>query len=187
MFYDKNNNITYSPITADLKFIGDLNPKFFGGFGNTFTYKGLSLDVLFQYQYGNEAIIPTGQILEASGAAADNQTVNQLDRWTLPGQITSVPRAYQDWVEPGGYDPTNLSSRYVQTASYIRLKNATLAYLLPQKLSQRLHIPRLSFFVTGINLVTFSNFRGDDPENVGTSLNQYPNPRTVTGGITLNL
>lgn len=187
MFYDKNNNITYSPVNADLKFVGNLNPKYYGGFGNTFTYKGLSLDVLFQYQYGNEATLPTGQVLEASGAAEDNQTTNQLNRWTTPGQITSVPRAYQDWVEPGGYDPTNLSTRYVQTASYIRLKNATLAYLLPQKLSQRLHIPRLSFFLTGINLVTWTNYRGDDPENVGTSLNQFPNPRTITGGVTLNL
>lgn len=187
MFYDKNNNITYSPTTADLKIVGDLNAKIFGGFGNTFTYKGLSLDVLFQYQYGNEATLPTGQVLEASGAAEDNQTTNQLNRWTTPGQITSVPRAFQDWVEPGGYDPTNLSTRYVQTASYIRLKTATLSYVLPQKLTQRLHIPKLSLFVSGLNLVTWTNFRGDDPENVGTSLNQYPNPRTFTGGITLNL
>lgn len=187
MFYDKDGNITYTPVTADLKFVGHLNPKFYGGLTNTFKYKGLTLDVLFQYQYGNEAVIQTGQILEASGAAQDNQTRNQLDRWTTPGQITSVPRPYEAWVEPGGEDPTNFSSRYVQTASYIRLKNATLAYQLPQKLTQRLRIPRLSFFVNAVNLVTWTNFRGDDPENLGNGLNQYPNPRTITGGVTLNL
>jgi TonB-linked SusC/RagA family outer membrane protein len=187
MFYDKNGNITYVPTTADLKFVGDLNPKFYGGFGNTFTYKGLTLDVLFQYQYGNEAVLQTGQVLEASGAAEDNQVSSQLQRWTTPGQITSVPRPYEQWVEPDGDDPTNFSSRYVQTASYIRLKNATLSYQLPQKLTQRLKIPRLSFFVNAVNLVTWTNFRGDDPENVGNSLNQFPNPRTITGGVTLNL
>ncbi|GGK61097.1 SusC/RagA family TonB-linked outer membrane protein [Rufibacter glacialis] len=186
MFYDKNGNITYSPTTADRKVIGDQNAALFGGFSNNFAYKGLSLDVLFQYQYGNESYLQAAQVLEYSGSGTDNQVRSQFQRWTTPGQVTSVPRPYSNGAEPGGYDPTNLSSRFVETASYIRLKNITLNYQLPTTLVQRAKFSGASVFVQAVNLATFTNYRGDDPENAGNNLNAYPNPRTITGGITLD-
>ncbi|MFB9865343.1 SusC/RagA family TonB-linked outer membrane protein [Rufibacter immobilis] len=186
MFYDKNGNITYSPKTDDRRVVGDQNPAYFGGLSNTFSYKGLSLDVLFQYQYGNESYLQAGQVLEYSGSSTDNQVRSQLQRWTTPGQITSVPRPYYDGAEPGGYDPTNLSSRFVETASYIRLKQITLNYKLPATLVQRARFGGASVFVQALNLATITNYRGDDPENTGNNLNAYPNPRTITGGITLD-
>jgi hypothetical protein len=110
-----------------------------------------------------------------------------LGRWTTPGQITSVPRAYDGYTEPGGYDPTNLSSRYVQKASYIRFKQVTLNYKLPTSLTSKIGVPGVSVFIQGLNLGTITNYRGEDPENVGNNLNVYPNPRTFSGGITVNL
>ena len=187
LYLDKNNNLTYNPVEGDQKNVGDTNPKFFGGFGNTFTYKGLSLDVLFQYQYGNSAQITAGQVLEAGGAGSDNQLVSQLNSWSTPGQITSNPRPYANF-EVNVYDPTNFTSRYIQTASYIRLKNVTLNYKLPSSLTKKIGIPSVSVFVQGVNLTTFTNYRGQDPENsTNNNLNSYPNPKSITGGITLDL
>jgi hypothetical protein len=186
LYLDKNQNLTYNPVTADNRNVGDSNPDFFGGFGNTFSYKGLSLDVLFQYQYGNESFIQAAQVLEASGASTDNQLVSQLGRWTTPGQITSIPRAY-DGFEPLAYDPTNLTSRYIQTASYIRLKQVSLAYKLPKAVNKKLGLQGVTVFVQGLNLGTITNYRGQDPENTGNNLQAYPNAKTFTGGLTIDL
>ncbi|AKQ44483.1 hypothetical protein TH63_00685 [Rufibacter radiotolerans] len=186
MWYDKNGNITYSPKTADLRVVGDQNPAFYGGFSNNFSFKGLTLDMLFQYQYGNESYLQAGQVLEWAGSGTDNQVRSQLQRWTTPGQVTSVPRPYEGGSEPGGYDHTNLSSRFVETASYVRLKQVSLNYKLPTSLTENVKVRGASVFVQALNLATFTNYRGDDPENAGNNLNAYPNPRTITGGITLD-
>jgi hypothetical protein len=186
MFYDKNNNITYNPSTADQRNIGSYVPDFFGGFSNSFSYKGLSLEVFFNYQYGNESYLQVAQVLEASGMFLDNQSTSQLSRWTKPGQITGVPRPYEGGAEPNSYDPTNLSSRYVQTASYIRLKQVTLSYQIPSTLLRRFKMANVNVFIQGLNLATFTNFRGDDPElATSNNLNQYPNGKQITGGLTV--
>ncbi|GHM99343.1 SusC/RagA family TonB-linked outer membrane protein [Cytophagales bacterium WSM2-2] len=186
MYYDINGNTTYSPKTTDQQIIGSQNPKFYGGFANSFSYKGFSLEVFFNYQYGNNAFLQAAQILEAEGSGLDNQNINQLSRWTTPGQITGVPRAYQGATEPGGFNPTNLSSRYIQTASYIRLKQVTLNYRVPSTIASRMKMSGLNLFVQAINLATFTNYRGDDPEQAtSNNLNAYPNPKSITGGITI--
>lgn len=186
MYYDAKGNITYNPVNADQRIVGNQNPKFFGGFSNTLSYKGLVLDFLFQYQYGNSSFLQTAQYLETSGSVPSNQNISQLDRWTTPGQITSVPRPYSNLTEPGGYNIQNFSSRFVEVASYIRLKQVSLTYSLPKVVLQRLKIPNISFFFQAYNLATITNYRGDDPENTGNNLNAYPNPRTLTGGIKVN-
>lgn len=188
MYYDANNNVTYLPVTADQQQIGDTNADFFGGLINNFSYKGLTLDVMFQYQYGNWAYLQMAQRLETSGMYAYNQVVSQVtDVWRTPGQITSEPRPYPNGVEPGGYNAINLSSRYVQKASYIRLKQITLAYKLPTSIGQKIGIPGISLFVQGLNLATITNYRGEEPENNNNNnLNGYPLPRQFAGGITLD-
>jgi TonB-linked SusC/RagA family outer membrane protein len=185
MFYDIKNNITYNPTNADRFFIGDQNPDFYGGFTNTLSYKGFSLDFLFQYEYGKSAFIQAGQYIEQAGGIANNQLVSQLDRWTTPGQITAVPRPYEGRVEPGSANTLNFSSRFVEKASYIRLKQANLSYRIPEKITQKVKIPSVTLSLQGLNLLTFTNYRGDDPENTGQNLNFYPNPRTISGGISV--
>lgn len=185
MYYDKSGNITYNPTNADRYFLGDQNPDFFGGLTNTVTYKGFTLDFLLQYQYGNSSYLQSSQYLEMSGGIANNQVTSQLQRWTTPGQITSVPRAYQTLIEPGGLSLQTFSSRFVEKASYIRLKTATLSYRLPENVTRKIGIPSISVMLQGLNLLTFTNYRGDDPENNGNNLNFYPNPRTISGGISV--
>ncbi|RYE26795.1 MAG: hypothetical protein EOP45_03200 [Sphingobacteriaceae bacterium] len=183
MYYDRNNNITYSPVAADRRIVGDSNPRVLGGFDNTLSYKGFSLDVLFQYSYGAKSYLQTAQYIETSGSVPSNQNVNQLERWTTPGQVTWVPRGYSNLTEPGGYNIQNLSSRFIENGAYIRLKQVTLDYALPKPLLARLKIPSLSVYFQGYNLATITHYRGDDPENSNNNLNFYPNPRTLTFGV----
>ena len=117
----------------------------------------------------------------------ENQLVSQLGRWTTPGQITSIPRAFDGYTEPGGFDPTNLSSRYVQKASYIRLKQITLSYRLPSKWVSKAGLQGVNVFVQGLNLATITNYRGEDPENTGNNLNNFAQPKTISGGISIDL
>lgn len=185
MYYDKNGNITYNPTNADRYYVGDQNPDFFGGLTNTLSYKGVTLDFLFQYQYGNSSYLQSAQYLEMAGGIANNQVVSQLQRWTTPGQITSVPRPFQGMIEPGGLSLQTLSSRFVEKASYIRLKTVTLSYRLPENVTRKIGIPNVSLMLQGLNLLTFTNYRGDDPENNGNNLNFYPNPRVISGGLSV--
>ncbi|QKJ28960.1 TonB-dependent receptor [Mucilaginibacter mali] len=185
MYYDINGNITYAPKTTDQRIIGNQLPRFYGGFGNTFTYAGFNLDVLLQYQYGNKSYLQTQQYLETSGDLANNQAASQLTRWTTPGQITSVPRPYvgSTGAEPGGVSVQTLSSRFVEDASYIRLKQVTLGYKLPKSVTDKVKVGSVSLFLQALNLATITHYRGDDPENTGNNLNFYPNARTLTAGI----
>ncbi|MDT3405224.1 SusC/RagA family TonB-linked outer membrane protein [Mucilaginibacter terrae] len=184
MYYDANDNITYNPVAADQKIIGNQLPKFYGGLDNTISYKGLTLSALFQYQYGNSSYLQSQQYVETSGAVASNQTVNQLQRWTTPGQVTWVPRPYAtNYAEPNSASLQFLSSRFVEKASYIRLKQIDLNYTLPKSVLNAVKLSSASIFVQALNLATITNYRGDDPENTGNNLNFYPNPRTYTLGI----
>jgi TonB-dependent starch-binding outer membrane protein SusC len=186
MYYDRNGNITYNPTTDDQKYQGSTIPTHYGGFINSFNYKGLSLEVFFQYQYGNESLIQAGQYLESYGIGDQNYATSQMRRWTTPGQITDTPKPDVNGTEQGGYTAQNLTSKYIQTASYVRLKQVTLAYQLPSALVSKAKLQGANVFVQGLNLATFTNFRGDDPENaIGNNLNQYPNPKQITAGITL--
>ena len=187
LYYKANGDLTYSPLTADQRYMGSSIPSHFGGFTNTLSYKGLTLEIFFQYQYGNETYLQAQQYLEAYGFGDENNTVNQLARWTTPGQITDVPKPFGgSGTEIGGLSPRQLSDRFIQTASYVRLKQLTLSYSLPSSIVSKAKMSGVNLFVQGLNLVTWTNFRGDDPENaIGNNLNQYPNPRQVTAGVTI--
>lgn len=182
MYYDIHGNLTYNPKTADQFILGQNNPAFTGGLTNTISYKGLSLDFLFQYQYGNASILQAQANSYENLSNVDNKTVDVLTRWTAPGQITTIPRAYNG-TEPLAASQGTLSSRFVDIASYIRLKEATLNYTLPKSFTQHIGVGALTVFVQGLNLLTFTNYRGNDPENTGTNLQFYPNERTITAGI----
>ncbi|SEL54328.1 SusC/RagA family TonB-linked outer membrane protein [Parapedobacter koreensis] len=186
MYYDANGNITYSPqSTADRKIIGSYNPDFYGGWTNTFSYKGFTLDALFQYQYGNTAMTQTNYALELSGAYGYNVLHSQLyDSWTTPGQIATVPRPYWGGAEPGNVAITTFSSRWIQDASYIRLKQVSLNYDLPRPWLSKIGVQGLQLYVQALNLLTITEYTGEDPENTSYTgnLNVYPHPRTYTVG-----
>ncbi|MGC4037880.1 MAG: TonB-dependent receptor [Chitinophagaceae bacterium] len=173
--------------------IGNPNPKFIYGFGNTFTYKSLDLDVLLQGVYGNQIFNGGGQYMSSSGSNGfDNQTIDQLGYWDKPGDITMVP-------EPRLFYPngTNNSSRYISTGSYLRVKAVTLGFNLPKQVLNKIHIDRLRLYLRAQNLFTITKYKGWDPEvnadyqatniNQGVDFYSAPQLKTIVFGLSIGL
>lgn len=179
---------TNNPNEANRVVIGDPNPDFTGGFGNEFRYKNFDLNVFFQFVSGNEIFDGGGRFKSASADFFDNQSADQLDRWQEPGDQTDVPQA-RLLLGNGTVD----SDRYIYDGSYIRLKNVTFGYRVPQSLAQRINLNNARLYVTGVNLLTFTDYPWWDPEvnadfaagNLGQGNEFYsaPQARTISAGI----
>ncbi len=170
--------------------LGNPTPEFIYGFNTNLTFKGIDLGVLFQGVHGNEIFNAGGTYMTANARYEDNQTVDQLNRWQKPGDITDVPqpRLYSNNGAQG-------SSRYLYDGSYLRLKNLTLGYTLPKTLLDNYGIGTLRFYAVAQNLLTFTNYPGWDPEvnadyaasniSLGNDFYSAPQARTVVFGVKL--
>ncbi|RAU83934.1 SusC/RagA family TonB-linked outer membrane protein [Pontibacter arcticus] len=186
MFYDINDNITYTPVLADRRIIGDTQPEWYGGLTNTFAFKGFELDFMFQYEYGR--IQSDGQLnfLSENGNRQFNTLQYFFDnRWTTPGQITSVPRPYNNGIEPGGVNHVSASSRIYNKVDYIRLKSITFAYNVPTPFLQFARLSSAKVYAQGSNLFTYDDFKGYDPEFFGSATGIIPQGKNYTVGIQL--
>lgn len=181
---------------ADLVVIGRAQPKFYGGINNSVSFKNrLTLDFFFQYQYGNDVINGTRREFERADFA-DNQLVSLARSWRTQGDITDIPRLGERTPDPtrgSGINAYARTSRWIEDGSYIRLKNVTLSYNLPTALTSRLKLGTVRFYASGYNVLTFSKYKGMDPEfnNSGNPLllgldyMNYPQPRRIVGGVSI--
>lgn len=187
MWYDYAGNITYRPLTPrDQKYFGSELPKFYGGFNNTLVYGGLSLDFLFQFDYGRRSFnTQTSFLAENAGRNFNALQDTYNRRWQKPGDITEIPRAYNANAELNSIN--NLSgTRTLEDASYLRLKQVTLSYDIPAAFAQRIKASKARIYVQGANLLTFTNWTSYDPEflNFGSgNSGLVPNSKTYQAGI----
>ncbi len=185
LYLDADGNLTYFVGGADAEeTFGNVLSDFYGGLGNTFSYKGLALSVFFQYDYGRQTFNNDRYFID--GAFPFNHTVSVLDHWEEPGDVASRPLPWFNGTRPGGTPYSGgyfSSSVYMEDASYIRLKQLRLSYELPASLLVPLGMRNASLFAQGTNLLTFTNYTGIDPEVVGTALGQYPQNKRYTAGI----
>ena len=143
----------------DVVYLGNGNPKITGGFGPTITYKNTwKLNLFFSYRQGFQLVNNT-MMTTTNMYQYNNQSTAVLRRWEKPGDVTDIPRALYG----SGYNWLG-SSRYVQDGSYIKFTSATLRYNLNQSLVKRLSLKNASVYFTGQNLMTFTNYLGQDPE-----------------------
>ncbi len=175
----------------DRTFIGKALPDFTGGVNNKLTYKGLELDFFFQFNLGNEVYNNNLAFAEGLNSVFAPTVRSYEGAWRADGDGDDFPRI------TGGTSADNNrqdSDRYVEDGSFVRLKTATLAYNLPAAINDRLGIERLRLFVSGTNLITWTNYSWFDPEvnsfgdsNValGTDFLTLPISRTVEFGINL--
>lgn len=185
LYLDQNGQLTYDGTNPDDEVLLD-GPfsDFFGGFGNTFSYKGLSLRVFFNYDYGRRTLNNDAFFLRSNAFFYLNRDAAVLDYWQEPGDITDTP-APTPTASYSGNSAAIFTTRYYEDASYIRLKEVKLAYSLPQSVLSTIRLRRANVFVQGNNLATWTEYTGFDPEVVGTALGVYPAARTITGGISL--
>lgn len=194
MWYDADGNITYTPTNSvDAVNYKDGVANVVGGFGNTISYKGFSLDAFFQFSFGQWAFPNTDYYFTRTPDFLMNMTTEVLDRWRAPGDITYYPRAMTagtDFPETANYR-TQLSTASIYNASYIRLKNISLNYSLPDRFTQRAGLSNVTFFASAVNLATWTAWPFYDPEvafgpnDIFNNLTaaSYPTERQVNAGI----
>lgn len=168
---------------ADRTVIGNPNPTWLFSMNNTVEWKGLELSVYLQGVAGN-SIYNANNIENTGMAAAMNQTVAVLDRWTGEGTSNFMPRAVYG-------DPNQncrVSDRFIENGSYLRVKNIMLAYSFPSKMLQKINVHGLRLALICENVATISKYSGFDPEVSinGIDSSRYPIPRTYSVGLNLN-
>ncbi|VBB48561.1 TonB-dependent Receptor [uncultured Paludibacter sp.] len=173
----------------DKQIIGNAQPKFTGGFNNDFSYKNFSLNAFFQFSYGND-IYSNLNMMRNWVFAYNNVSTDALHRWREPGDVTDIPRPIRN--DPLGNEYNRVSDRWIEDGSYIRLKNVTLAYDLPQNIVKKIFLSGLQFYVTGENLITWTHYTAYDPEvssysglQLGIDDGSYPQSRTFIFGLNL--
>lgn len=178
---------TNSYATAQNQKLGDPNPDFHGGFGNRFSYKNFDLDIQTQFVSGNDVYNAAGGFQAANGDYFDNQTIDQMNYWKKPGDITNIPQPRFD-----SANGTRPSSRYIQSGSYLRVKNVILGYNIPKTLLTKYKLQNLRVYASALNLFTFTDYNGYDPEinttfagsvQLGHDFYTPPQARTITFGL----
>lgn len=188
----------------DQTFIGNPDPKFTWGFGNTFSYKGFDLTVFFTGSYGNDVINYNRRWTEITGSTSnlskdvlgyarvemiDPNGPDDFRNYHVVNAGTTMPRLYTD-----SYKNLNnrMSDNYVEDGSYIRLQNVSLAYTFPKSWTKKIHLENLKIYCNIQNLFTWSEYKGYDPEvgslygNTllnGVDYGRYPTPRIYTVGL----
>jgi hypothetical protein len=163
LYFEQDGKTTTNDYNqAGLFVVGDPNAKYFGGITNNFSYKGIELSVLFQGVFDYDIVNGAGGFMSARADWFDNQTRDQLGRWKTAGQQTNIPEARLNRF--GDFASPSVSTQYMEDGSYIRLKNITLAYNLPAKWLSKAKLGSARFYITGINLATFTDYTGWDPE-----------------------
>ncbi|WP_046745111.1 SusC/RagA family TonB-linked outer membrane protein [Kordia zhangzhouensis] len=184
LYLDANGNITNVFDPANQVYLDkNFDPTYTGGFGADITYKGFTLSSLFSFVADRYRENSSLAIIEDSGLAGfANMSTSLLNAWTTPGQITDIPS-----LAFGGLRAVD-GNRYLEDASFLRLRNVTLSYSVDPKILEKTNVlSGLRVYVQGTNLVTWTKWRGFDPEsNQSTGFFDYPVPRTFSLGFDLN-
>lgn len=183
--FNKDDNLN-----GDDRYMQNMQPKFYGGINNSFSYKGISLDIFFQFtkkmgQSFAGITRPGGYIPEYAGA---NMPVELLDRWRAVGDDATYQKFSTDGASNAAFNRYIGSDAGIIDASYIRLKNISLSWQLPKSWMDKISFNAIRMYLQGQNLLTFTNFKGLDPETtpVGSSIT-LPTQRILTVGLQISL
>ncbi|MCR8556964.1 TonB-dependent receptor [Mucilaginibacter sp. BJC16-A38] len=185
-YQDKNNDGTITnylnyKAPNDDRYIYNLTPPFFGGFGTNANYKNISISLFFNFKK------QVGPNLNAQGYGAgqffSNQPIYVVGReWQKPGDVTDVARYTTGSANSDSY--LHSSDAGYTDASFIRLKNLQVSYDLPTTLVKKLGMRRCSVFFRGQNLFVITPYKGVDPET--QDYNGLPPTKAFTGGLSFN-
>jgi outer membrane receptor protein involved in Fe transport len=189
----RDRGTTNDPNKAASVPLGNPTPRYTGGFTNSFSYKGFDLSFTIYGSFGNKIYNAGGQYMSSSASnGLDNQTIDQLNYWDKPGDITQVPEPREFY--PNG---TSASSRYLSSGSYVRLKTVTLGYTFSPEALKKIKIDKVRVFMNAYNLFLITKYAGWDPEvnadfqatniNLGNDFYSAPQPRTITFGVNVGL
>lgn len=173
----------------DRTVIGNPHPDFTYGFHNSLTYKGFSLSVFIQGSYGNDVFNAVDRALTSANLSYRNQLPSALDYWSVSNPNSGSPRLARNDTQN-----INISDRYIEDGSYLRVQNVTLGYTIPTGIARKIALNKVRVFASIQNLHTFTKYSGYDPElgsinqNVlltGIDNGRYPISRTFTLGLNI--
>mgnify|MGYP002785486641 CR=1 FL=1 len=181
LFLDRNGNVTENPdLVADRRLTGKSPiPVYAGGFGLNADYKNFYLDAQFSYaleayRYDNQ--LRWANLTEFIGQ--ENVSADMLNAWTIdnPSNYPSLTAT--------NYENDGDSTRWLKDSSFLRLKNVSFGYNVPKDFLAKTFLTSVKIFVQGENLLTWTKWRGFDPESISASLvSGYPNPQTLSFGV----
>ena len=185
LWRDSEGGVTGTWGSAPREIVGNAEPDFLGGWTNTISYGGLSFSAFFYFVQGHEVYLSSTTFIDSDGRRFGwNHIKEAADRWRQPGDISERPQA----LVGGNNNATSGSTRYLDDGSYIRLRNATLAYNLPLRWIDKIGLTGVRVYAQGQNLITITDFRGYDPELAenGSEFFRYPNGKVYNFGIDVN-
>ena len=181
--------------------VGNIYPKWTGGFSTTLSYKNVSLYGRFDFAIGHTILNMVAMRSIGQSVGFKNIIADGLDCWTAENPDTDLPKSYYDdstnkkniYRDTAGSDITsvdNRSSRFYEKGDYLALRELTLSWKLPAKWISKIHITDASLYVTGQNLFYITGYSGTSPEAPlvypGVDTGRYPTPRTVLVGASVS-
>lgn len=175
---------TTDPNKAKYDYSGSSLPDVFGGWTNTFSYKGINLSVLLTYSFGGK-IYDGAYAALMSYSAGGAMHEDMKDAWQKPGDITDVPRI--DAAKNSNF--TASSTRWLVSSNYVAIKNISLGYTFPQSILSKIGVKGMNAYVSGDNLGLFCKRKGMNPQEsmTGVTSNTYSMARIFTFGVNLTL
>jgi TonB-linked SusC/RagA family outer membrane protein len=188
---DADGNVTGRTTTSNYNeagryYVGTALPDVTGGVTNNFAYKNFDLSVFFTYSVGGEILnTDYSNLMHGGDRRGTNWHEDILNRWTPENTNTDVPRLGTSQA----LNTNSQSSRFLVDASYLRLRNVTLGYSLPQGLQDKVGLKNARVFVQGDNLWTLFKTPGLDPEQSidGITNSRFPTQKTVSVGVRATL
>ncbi|SMC61715.1 SusC/RagA family TonB-linked outer membrane protein [Cellulophaga tyrosinoxydans] len=185
-----NRDTTNDPDEAQRVVAGNPFPELTAGLTNTLLFDNFDFTFTFQGEWGASIYNGGGIYQSVNADYFDNQSIDQLNRWQQPGDITNIPQA-RLYAGNG----TAHSTRFLGDADFIRLRNISLGYSLPNTVIDKMGLSKLRVYLTAINLLTITNYPFEDPEarsdvdgqnTPGETFYSSPPAKTVTVGVNIN-
>ncbi len=159
MYLTRADTLSDNPAPSDRQLLGNAQPTFVYGLTNNLTYKNFDLTLFIQGSQGGK-LFNAGRLETEAMVNAANQSSAVLARWEKPGQLTSIPGVSTD----GTTNNSLISTRFLESGSYLRFKTITLAYRVEHKLVDKIGLSAASIYISANNLLTITKYKGFDPE-----------------------
>ena len=180
---ENKDTVTHSINNARFRYNGTSIPALTGGFTNTFTYRGLSLSALVVYQLGGKVYDGAYSALMGSGGYGSAKSVEILQRWQNPGDITNIPR-----MDNGRTADFNAASdRWLTSGSYFNIRTVTLAYTFPKSFLNKVKMQNAQLYISGENFLIIAGRKGMNAQQNfgGTTDNVFSSAKSLVSGINI--
>lgn len=182
LWWTEDGKLTSNRSKARYIYAGSPEPKFNGGFNTSFTWKGLTLSAFFEFVYGNDVMYSNWYLTDGN-KMSNNYITAELNYWKQPGDTGTNPKPIAG--NPGIYH-AGYSTRFMQDGSYLRIKDITLAYMLPTSITNKIGIKNIKVYASATNPYTFHDVTAFDPEFGPLGYDYggtYPLAKSFIGGI----